>query len=462
MTYRRVTQLAAEILRTGKPPIRVTQVAAEIVRSAARPEMRVTQVAAEVLWTGRQSMRVTQLAAEVLRTAARPSTRVTQLAAEILWGGNSSMRVSQLALEVLRTGAPRMRVTQLALEALRTAVRPTMRVTQLALEILRLQGLAVTATLLPALFPPGTADPFRLRIAYLTDVLTARSGIEQRRQLRACPAGEMTWSTGPLSELEAQELAGLIYAGQAVGHMVPLWPFPRYLASDVVLHDSSLLLLPGPALFWWGMRAALVRPGHAEVYSIASIEDDPPTLHLSTAVTSSWPAGSSIFPIATGYLRPQQAQIWEALAIAGATLTFDIPSLGQLHAGGSPAPPEILGAEVLEVEPNRVGPVEDMNDRRLDLFDPRTGAVWIDAPSSAPRLARNFLWTILDEDQVLPLIAFLDRRRGQGLPFFVPSWQQDLTLASAVEAGADRITVERCGYSQQMWEIGASRRTTIK
>src|SRR5512136_929381 len=115
-----------------------------------------------------------------------------------------------------------------------------------------------------AAFPPGGADPVRMSIAYLTDVMTARTGLEQRRQLRERPSGEMTWSTGPLHGTEAQQLAGLIYAGQAEAHAVPLWPFPRWLAQNAAVGATVLNLSAGPGLLWFGDYVALVRSGRAE------------------------------------------------------------------------------------------------------------------------------------------------------------------------------------------------------
>ncbi len=311
-----------------------------------------------------------------------------------------------------------------------------------------------------AAFPPGTSDPVRMRIAYLTDVLAARTGVEQRRQLRERPSGEMTWSTGPLHDTEAQYLAGLIYAGQAEAHGVPLWPFPRWLSQNRAAGSTVLYLSPGPGLLWFGSNVALVRAGQAEIRGIASITGDPPTaINLQEPLQSFWPAGTTVYPVATGYLRPQQPQSWHALAIAGATLTFDIPSLGALDLGATADPPEYHNLEVLDAMPNRRGSEEDQADRLIDVLDPGTGPIWIDSPSEAPTLLRQgFLQTMLLETDVLPFIAFLDRRRGRGTPFFVPSWQQDLSLAAAVSQGASQFTVQLCGYTERLFATGTGRR----
>ncbi len=311
-----------------------------------------------------------------------------------------------------------------------------------------------------AAFPPGSADPVRMRIAYLTDVLTARTGLEQRRQLRGLPGGELAWSTGPLHGTEAQHLAGLIYAGQADPHAVPLWPFPRWLAQGASVGATVIYLSAGPGLLWFGAHVALVRAGQAEIRTISSITGDPPTaIHLAEPLQYAWPAGSTVYPAATGYLRPQQQQTWHALATAGASLTLDIPSLGELDLGSTPNPPELLGVEVLDVMPNRVGPEEDLADRIIDALDPRTGTIWIDSPADAPVLTRqSFAWTMLTEAEVLPFIAFLERRRGQAMPLLAPSWQQDLTLAAATALGATQFTVQLCGYTDNLFGMGTGRR----
>lgn len=313
---------------------------------------------------------------------------------------------------------------------------------------------------LQTIFPPGAAEPVRMRIAYLTDVLTTRSGLEQRRQLRERPSGEMTWATGPLQGAEAQQLAGLIYAGQAEAHPVPLWPFPRWLAQNAAVGSTVLNLSPGPGLLWFGSYVALVRSGGAEIRGVASITGDPPTaIQLAEPLETAWPAHSVVYPVATGYLRAQQPQTWHGLSTAGATLTLDIPTLGELILGATDAPPQFLTLEVLDTMPNRAGAEEDTAERLIEVLDPGTGPIWIDSPSDAPTLVRQgFLRTMLSEADVLPFIAFLDRRRGQGVPFLVPSWQQDLTLAAAVSLGATQITVLPCGYPEHFFAIGTGRR----
>lgn len=68
MAGERLTQAAAEVLRTGDPLVRMTQATVEVLRETpVYPKVRLTQAAAEVLRTGDPLVRMTQATVEVLR-----------------------------------------------------------------------------------------------------------------------------------------------------------------------------------------------------------------------------------------------------------------------------------------------------------------------------------------------------------------------------------------------------------
>lgn len=118
-----------------------------------------------------------------------------------------------------------------------------------------------------------------------------------------------------------------------------------------------------------------------------------------------------------------------------------------------------LGFDVLDQVPhNRTGSIDDTYDRGFTVLDNETGLRDVDVPSKAPAPRRPFLWTCFTRAEAAVLRAFIHARRGRAIPFWLPTYQQDLRLASDVSNGATGIVVKWIGYAQHLFPGGGWRR----
>lgn len=117
-----------------------------------------------------------------------------------------------------------------------------------------------------------------------------------------------------------------------------------------------------------------------------------------------------------------------------------------------------LDYDVLTINPNRTGGIEETLRRRATLLDNRTGRKTSDEHSAAPAPARPVTWTALGRAEIAELRAFLDARKGRAVPFWLPSYQWDLTLAEDVLEDAATLTIRWMRYRQQMWGTTGARR----
>lgn len=116
------------------------------------------------------------------------------------------------------------------------------------------------------------------------------------------------------------------------------------------------------------------------------------------------------------------------------------------------------GFDVLTIEPNRSGPLDDELERRFALLDPQVGIRQPDERTPAPAPVRAFRWTAFSRQEVAVMRAFLDARKGRRVPFWLPSWQQDLRLAANVLAAQTVISAVWIGYTAQMFGTTEGRR----
>ena len=117
-----------------------------------------------------------------------------------------------------------------------------------------------------------------------------------------------------------------------------------------------------------------------------------------------------------------------------------------------------LGYDVLELNYNRVGGIEERLHRKFVLLDPKTGKRVTDEQSPAPAAGRPFTWTALGRAEITAMRAFLDARAGRAVPFWLPSFQWDLTLTEDILEAQAIATVRWVRYTQQMWGTTGARR----
>jgi len=121
-----------------------------------------------------------------------------------------------------------------------------------------------------------------------------------------------------------------------------------------------------------------------------------------------------------------------------------------------------LGYDVLELNYNRTGPIEEHSQRKFSILDGGTGKRTSDAHSPAPANVRPFTWTAIGRDEIAELRAFLEARVGMAVPFWLPSFQWDLTLSEDVDEDQTILFVDWVRYYQQMFgETGARRHVAL-
>jgi hypothetical protein len=116
------------------------------------------------------------------------------------------------------------------------------------------------------------------------------------------------------------------------------------------------------------------------------------------------------------------------------------------------------GFEVLQLNYNRTGHVDEQLDRKFTLLRSKTGSRVIDDQAPAPNPMRPFTWTAMGLQEIATMREFLAQRRGRAIPFWLPSFQWDLALAEDVPQNQSSATIVHVRYKQQMWNATGARR----
>ena len=117
-----------------------------------------------------------------------------------------------------------------------------------------------------------------------------------------------------------------------------------------------------------------------------------------------------------------------------------------------------LGYDTLEINYNRLGAFQERHRRKFVLLDSKTGSRTADEQAPAPAPIRPFTWTALGDVEIAAMRAFLHARMGRAVPFWLPSFQWDLSLAQDVVQNQAIVTIHWVRYVQQMWGTTGARR----
>jgi hypothetical protein len=121
-----------------------------------------------------------------------------------------------------------------------------------------------------------------------------------------------------------------------------------------------------------------------------------------------------------------------------------------------------LSLDVLEAAPNARDPQEDAFHRSVAGLDPGLGSRWFRGRDSVPKVARTFVWTCANRSEIVALKAFLDARKGQAIPFWLPSRRRDLILAQAAGASDPGISIQAMGYTRFLFPAKARRHLAFR
>lgn len=291
--------------------------------------------------------------------------------------------------------------------------------------------------------PPDWAEGVTESLAWLSDVITARNGAAQKRELRVGPRREFTFDI--IADEQARRVADMILADHgAKSWMLPIWHdvqwiWPATEGSTMIVCDDTTgsELLPGTlALIWLSVT-------EWRLVTIEEVNQFHVVLTLPT--DRAWPGGTRLYPVRQAHLvtQPEEAAWTDRAGTRSVTMMLDEPSD---YPAVLPAA-TYRGWPVLEMRPETSDDIPSTYSRMINTLDDDTGVVMlIDRPGRAFRDV-TLSWLIYDRVEHAQLRSLLYALRGRMQNLWIPTWSADLLLVSPVTAVATNLVIEWAGYT---------------
>lgn len=290
--------------------------------------------------------------------------------------------------------------------------------------------------------PPDWDAGVREQLEWLTDVIEARTGAKQKRELRLGPRRQFTFEV--IANDQARRVLDMILADHGSDYwLLPIWHDVQLLPAldagvDTIpcktegfeLVADSLVVVWASVNNWW-------------LAAIEDVGEDYITTGLPT--DRAWPAGSRLYPVRLARLdrQPEEAAWTDTAGTRSVVMQIEEPSDW----------PAVLpatmyqGWPVLDMRPDTGDDLKSSFARMTNVIDEDTGAITIvDRPGRAFR-EQSLRYLLGSRAELAAMRSLLYGLRGRAGHVWVPSWAQDLLIVAPVTAVATTITIEWAGYS---------------
>lgn len=299
---------------------------------------------------------------------------------------------------------------------------------------------------------PVTPWLFRLegevleRLEWLTGVIPAFDGSEQRTQLRLYPRRYFEFAH-TLTEQERRIAENLLHARQAGVWAVPVWMDLQHLEAPLAIGSSSVPVTPATRDYHVGGYVGLMTgPTTYEILEVATIGGSSVTTDTVTEIA--WPAGAMVFPVRLVRM-PDQLQL-RRFTGAVATGRFRYRTVDDNAYTAATESTTHRSYPVLTIKPNwSEDPRQDLQ-RQLALVDAGTGGQYVDDESGGPAYLQSHRWFLNGRTEIDAFRQWLYARKGRLSAFWMPTWAQDLVVVEDIGSSDTTIDVEYSGYADQV------------
>lgn len=282
------------------------------------------------------------------------------------------------------------------------------------------------------------------RLEFLTDVLRASEGAEQRRCLRPTPRRTLEADfllTGPertFYDLFTNRLGG----GEM---MVPLYWDIAAITNAVVAGSTTRLNFDN-TYREFEVGLAILTGKTALDYEVVEITGlDAGGANLAEETARSWPVGSKLIPLRRAVIDDAGTPTHATAGVAAVTIRFAFQGPQAWDPGDDPSP-IYAGRPVFLDEPNWVDTLDVVYDRDTVRLDNNLGSLYQVDPTGRANLGQSHRWFLPGRQRLAEFRDLIYRHKGRAGSFWLPTFKADLRLASPALAASAQITVENVGY----------------
>jgi hypothetical protein len=306
------------------------------------------------------------------------------------------------------------------------------------------------------LFGIPPSGGLRETLSWLTDIMRGADGTEQRLAVRRYPRQQIQFETLISDDRQRSELNSFLFDWHARIFGVPLWWDARLISENVSISDTSVRVASTDnADFRVGGLAAIISydaSGRrtADTLEITAVSSSPATITFSSGVENAYTAGQAVvIPVVPGILDsrirksryPSTAQkmtvSFESLDNDISRLTADTAAFSQHNSKAVIDDKNYMNNELREGQ--RI---------TTTILDGNTGEIVQYSDEDRSTFLSRKRWNVETASRLWEIKSLLYALRGRQVSFYMPTFNADIIITSAVIKGASSIDIQNIGYNQ--------------
>jgi len=306
-------------------------------------------------------------------------------------------------------------------------------------------------------FRPNWKQGITERLEWLTDVLDSNNGTEQRRALRLSPRRSFEMLFNPTGNVRSY--FGLFLHRLATEEfMLPVFHDKARLTNANGVGSVSLGFDNTYREFVTGGYAILLSDPFT--YEVVEITDQSEIGLVVEPTLQAWPAGTAVYPLVQARLSDESAVAALTSRVGQSTLRFQLNQSNEFDEGLWTDTYE--GLPLLSKAPNRRESLDLSFIRRADLQDAELGLSYLADEADRAFTVQMHSWMIRGRQEHAEFRAMLYRLRGRHQAAWLPTFNEDITLARASAAANSYLHVQKIGYAYTGGTVSGRTRILIR
>lgn len=309
-----------------------------------------------------------------------------------------------------------------------------------------LLSIPITGTRI-VMFPFEPEAPLTERLLFLTDVLEATDGTEQRVSLRLAPRQEFTMRLLREDGPERQRVDFLMFDWQSRVFGLPVWIEPAFLTAAATSGQTVINVDTTATGDFRVDGLAIVFESEDKFDALEVDAVGPTSITFKTPIANNYDPGVRVMPLRTAITSVPIKEKRYAVNLAEFEIVMRVldNDVDLSDTSGWPT----FNGKVLLSDPNAIEQTLDGDlNKVITVFDGSTGK--FSQASTQPRSRRGSAKTFLTRDRagLWKVRRLLHALRGRQVSFYLPTFTQDLTLAVPYPSGDPALTIVNVGYAR--------------
>ncbi len=298
------------------------------------------------------------------------------------------------------------------------------------------------------LIPMEYEAPVKETLAFLTDIITALDGDEQRIALRKQPR-QLFEVTYALDGNDRQRLQALLMDWTDNVFGFPLWHEKLSLTAATIVGATQYNVAGADDvdLRVGGLAIVFTDSNTFDVLTIISKTDTLITVKDSSL--NAYPVGTVLMPIRSARILKGQAGQREQNNLEKFKIVFEVTDNDTGALTGSTAAYSTYNSRVLFDECNVVsGPMAEQFKRRIHRIDNGTGLVAVSSNWDRNKRSAEKGFVLRNRSEIMDFRRLMLSLEGRVKAFYLPTFIEDLEVVANLVIGTSTMDIERIEYER--------------